>query len=74
MKAEYLIKIILPTFVIFAILVWLTIIHLITGFWLYLLWILGFVVANLWVTHVTARRSYHRLKKRREAEKKDPHA
>lgn len=70
MKAEYLIKILVPTFLIFALLVWLTIAHIITGFWMYLLWIAGFVVANLWVTRVTAQRSYRRLKKKREAEKK----
>lgn len=70
MKAEYLIKIILPTFVIFAVLVWLTIAHVISGWLMYLLWVVGFVCANLWVTRVTAKRSYHRLKKQREEEAK----
>ncbi len=68
MKAEYLIKIILPTFIIFAVLVWLTAAHIISGWLMYLLWILGFVCANLWVTRVTAKRSYQRLRKRREKE------
>lgn len=70
MKAEYLIKIILPTFIIFAVLVWLTAAHVIFGWLMYLLWVLGFVCANLWVTRVTAKRSYHRLRKQREEEAK----
>lgn len=68
MKVEYLIKIILPTFVIFAVLVWLTATHVISGWLMYLLWVVGFVGANLWVTRVTAKRSYHRLRKQREKE------
>lgn len=68
MKAEYLIKIILPTFVIFAVLVWLTATHVISGWLMYLLWVVSFVGANLWVTRVTAKRSYHRLRKQREKE------
>lgn len=70
MKAEYLIKIVLPTFIIFAVLVWLTTAHIISGWLMYLLWVLGFVCANLWVTRVTVKRSYHRLKKQREEEAK----
>ena len=70
MKAEYLIKIILPTFIIFAVLVWLTAAHVISGWLMYLLWVLGFVCANQWVTRVTAKRSYHRLRKQREEEAK----
>lgn len=66
MKVEYLIKIILPTFIVFAVLVWLTVAHLIAGWLMYFLWILGFVGTNIWVTKVTAKRSYHRLKKQRE--------
>ena len=68
MKVEYLIKIILPTFVIFAVLVWLTATHVISGWLMYLLWVVGFVGANLWVTRVTAKRSYHWLRKQREKE------
>ncbi|MFR0771232.1 MAG: hypothetical protein ACLSH6_03370 [Limosilactobacillus pontis] len=62
-ESRILIKIILPTFIIFAVLVWLTAAHVISGWLMYLLWVLGFVCANFWVTKVTAKRSYHRLKK-----------
>ena len=68
MKAEYLIKIILPTFIIFAVLVWLTAARIISGWLMYLRWRLGCVCANLGVTRVTAKRSYQRLRKRREKE------
>lgn len=72
MKAEYLIKVIVPPFIIFAVLVWLTIAHYISGWLMYLLWIAGFVVANIMVTRVTAKRSYRRLRRQRleEAQKK----
>lgn len=68
MKAEYLIKVIVPPFIIFAVLVWLTIAHYISGWLMYLLWIIGFVVANIIVTRITAKRSYHRLRQQREKE------
>lgn len=72
MKAEYLIKVIVPPFIIFAVLVWLTIAHYISGWLMYLLWVIGFVVANIAVTRVTAKRSYQRLRRQRlkEAQKK----
>lgn len=60
MKAEYLIKVILPPFIIFAILVGLTITKVISGWLMYALWIIGFVVANLIVTKITAKWSYQR--------------
>lgn len=68
MKAEYLIKIIIPPFIIFAILVWLTVAHYISGWLMYLLWVVGFVVANIIVTRITAKRSYHQLRQKREKE------
>lgn len=68
MKAEYLLKVIIPPFIIFAVLVWLTINNYISGWLMYLLWVVGFVAANLIVTRVTAKRSYHRLKQKREKE------
>lgn len=73
MKAEYLIKVILPPFVIFAVLVGLTITKVITGWLMYALWIVGFVVANLIVTKITAKWSYQRrraIRLKEEAKKK----
>lgn len=68
MKAEYLIKVILPPFIIFAVLVVLTIAKLISGWLMYVLWIGGFVVANLIVTKVTAKWSYQRRRELRMKE------
>lgn len=73
MKAEYLIKVILPPFIIFAILVALTIAKVISGWSMYVLWILGFIIANLIVTKITAKWSYQRrreLRLKEEAAKK----
>lgn len=73
MKAEYLIKVILPPFIIFAILVTLTIAKVISGWLMYVLWIAGFVIANLIVTRITAKWSYQRrreLRLKEEAAKK----
>lgn len=73
MKAEYLIKVILPPFIIFAILVALTITKVISGWLMYVLWIAGFVIANLIVTRITAKWSYQRrreLRLKEEAAKK----
>lgn len=70
MKAEYLIKVIVPPFVIFAILVGLTIAHIISGWLMYALWIAGFVIANLIVTRITARWSYRRRRELRMKEEK----
>lgn len=74
MKAEYLIKVILPPFIIFAILVALTIMKVISGWLMYVLWIAGFVIANLIVTRYTAKWSYQRrreIRLKEEAQKKD---
>lgn len=68
MKAEYLIKVILPPFIIFAVLVALTIAKLISGWLMYVLWIVGFVVANLIVTKITAKWSYQRRRELRMKE------
>lgn len=68
MKAEYLIKVILPPFIIFAILVGLTIAKLISGWLMYALWILGFVIANVIVTRITAKWSYQRRREIRQKE------
>ena len=74
MKAEYLIKVILPPFIIFAILVVLTIMKVISGWLMYVLWIAGFVIANLIVTRFTAKWSYQRrreIRLKEEAQKKN---
>lgn len=74
MKAEYLFKVILPPFIIFAILVALTIMKVISGWLMYVLWIAGFVVANLIVTRITAKWSYQRrreIRLKEEAQKKN---
>ena len=70
MKAELILKVVLPPLIIFAILVALTISKVISGWSMYILWILGFVVANLMVTKVTAKWSYQRRKQKRLQEKK----
>ena len=70
MKAEFILKVVLPPLIIFAILVALTISKVISGWSMYILWILGFVVANLMVTKVTAKWSYQRRKQKRLQEQK----
>ncbi|QZN92538.1 hypothetical protein KZE55_06940 [Limosilactobacillus panis] len=70
MKAEYLIKVILPPLIIFTILVTLTIAKLISGWLMYGLWIVGFIVANLIVTRFTAKQTYQRRKAIRLKEEK----
>jgi uncharacterized membrane protein len=69
-KAELILKVVLPPLIIFAILVALTISKVISGWSMYILWILGFVVANLMVTKVTAKWSYQRRKQKRLQEQK----
>ena len=61
MKAELILKLVLPP---------LTISKVISGWSMYILWILGFVVANLMVTKVTAKWSYQRRKQKRLQEQK----
>ena len=70
MKAELILKVVLPPLIIFAILVALTISKVISGWSMYILWILGFVVANLMVTKVTAKWRYQRRKQKRLQEQK----
>lgn len=70
MKAELVLKVVLPPLIIFVILVALTICKVISGWSMYILWILGFVIANLLVTRVTAKWSYQRRKQLRLQEKK----
>ncbi|WP_431814619.1 hypothetical protein [Limosilactobacillus portuensis] len=70
MKAELILKVVLPPLIIFAILVVLTIGKVITGWSMYILWILGFVVANLMVTKVTAKWSYQQRKQKHLQEQK----
>ncbi|MCI1974871.1 MAG: hypothetical protein LKJ51_02990 [Limosilactobacillus sp.] len=70
MKAELILKVVIPPLVIFAILVALTIGKVISGWSMYILWILGFVVANLLVTKVTAKWSYQQRKQKRLQETK----
>ena len=70
MKAELILKVVLPPLIIFAILVALTISKVISGWSMYILWILGFVVANLMVTRVTANCSYQQRKQKRLQEQK----
>ncbi|MEY8442359.1 hypothetical protein AALA17_06945 [Lactobacillaceae bacterium 24-114] len=72
MKAEFILKVTIPPVIIFAIIVWLTVENVITGWTMYLVWIVGFVVANLIVTRITAKWSIERQKnKRHKEEKKD---
>nr|WP_244974036.1 hypothetical protein [Limosilactobacillus portuensis] len=60
----------MPPLIIFAILVALTIGKVISGWSMYILWILGFVVANLMVTKVTAKWSYQQRKQKHLQEQK----
>ena len=70
MKAELILKVVLPPLIFFAILVALTIGKVISGWSMYILWILGFVVANLMVTKVTAKWSYQQRKQKHLQEQK----
>ena len=70
MKAELILKVVLHPLIIFAILVALTISKLISGWSMFILWILGFVVANLMETKVTAKWSSQRRKQKRLQEQK----
>ncbi|MDO4903453.1 MAG: hypothetical protein Q3959_04245 [Limosilactobacillus sp.] len=74
MKAEYLLKVILPPFIIFAVIVALTIAKVISGWSLYVVWILGFIVANIIVTRIAAKRTYEQrreIRLKEEAKKKN---
>lgn len=71
MKAEFILKVVIPPFIIFAILVWLTTEHYISGWVMYLLWVIGFVVANIIVTKVSTRWSIQRMREKRAKEEKN---
>lgn len=73
MKAEFILKVTIPPLIIFGILVWLTIAHYISGWLMYLLWIVGFVVANIIVTKISTRWSIQRVREKRakEAQQQD---
>ena len=64
-KAEFILKVVTPPFIIFAILVWLTIEHYISGWVMYLFWVIGFVVANIIVTKISTRWSIQRMRDKR---------
>lgn len=68
MKAEFILKVTIPPLIIFAVLVWLTIAHYISGWTMYVLWIIGFVVANVIVTKVSTRWSIQRVREKRAKE------
>ncbi|WP_267865098.1 hypothetical protein [Limosilactobacillus reuteri] len=70
-KAEFILKVIIPPFIIFAILVWLTAEHYISGWVMYLLWVIGFVVANIIVTKISTRWSIQRMREKRAKEEKN---
>lgn len=70
MKAEFILKVVIPPFIIFAILVWLTAEHYISGWVMYLLWVIGFVVANIIVTKISTRWSIQRMREKRAKEEK----
>ena len=71
MKAEFILKVVIPPFIIFAILVWLTAEHYISGWVMYLLWVIGFVVANIIVTKISTRWSIQRMREKRAKEEKN---
>lgn len=71
MKAEFILKVVIPPFIIFAILVWLTAKHYISGWVMYLLWVIGFVVANIIVTKISTRWSIQRMREKRAKEEKN---
>lgn len=68
MKAEFILKVTIPPLIIFAVLVWLTIANYISGWTMYLLWIVGFVIANIIVTKISTRWSLQRMREKRAKE------
>ncbi|UXE88602.1 hypothetical protein N4560_07790 [Limosilactobacillus reuteri] len=71
MKAEFILKVVIPPFIIFALLVWLTAENYISGWVMYLLWVIGFVVANIIVTKISTRWSIQRMREKRTKEEKN---
>lgn len=70
-KAEFILKVVIPSFIIFALLVWLTAENYISGWVMYLLWVIGFVVANIIVTKISTRWSIQRMREKRTKEEKN---
>ncbi|MBB1094770.1 hypothetical protein H5R92_00845 [Limosilactobacillus sp. BG-MG3-A] len=70
-KAEFILKVVIPPFIIFAFLVWLTAENYISGWVMYLLWVIGFVVANIIVTKISTRWSIQRMREKRAKEEKN---
>ncbi|WP_315409243.1 hypothetical protein [Limosilactobacillus reuteri] len=70
-KAEFILKVVIPPFIIFALLVWLTAENYISGWVMYLLWVIGFVVANIIVTKISTRWSIQRMREKRTKEEKN---
>ena len=70
-KAELILKVVIPPFIIFALLVWLTAENYISGWVMYLLWVIGFVVANIIVTKISTRWSIQRMREKRAKEEKN---
>lgn len=70
MKAEFILKVTIPPLIIFGVLVWLTIAHYISGWMMYALWIIGFVVANVIVTRISTKWSIQRVREKRAKEEK----
>ncbi|MCD7136226.1 hypothetical protein LTY62_03090 [Limosilactobacillus balticus] len=71
MKAEFILKVVIPPFIIFALLVWLIAENYISGWVMYLLWVIGFVVANIIVTKISTRWSIQRMREKRAKEEKN---
>ena len=71
MKAEFILKVVIPPFIIFALLVWLTAENYISWWVMYLLWVIGFVVANIIVTKISTRWSIQRMREKRAKEEKN---
>ena len=71
MKAEFILKVAIPPFISFALLVWLTAENYISGWVMYLLWVIGFVVANIIVTKISTRWSIQRMREKRAKEEKN---
>lgn len=71
MKAEFIFKVTIIPLIIFATLVWLTIEEYISGWGMYALWIIGFIIANVIVTKISTRWSLQRMKEKRAKEEKN---
>lgn len=70
-KAEFILKVVILPFIIFVLLVWLTAENYISGWVMYLLWVIGFVVANIIVTKISTRWSIQRMREKRTKEEKN---